>query len=218
MVSADSDCASLGHRSATAHLGRRKHYRLARDLAARRPKRALLMQRSSTLLLGPEDGWDHEAEFHDEVWRSIATGTEWYHIASLDGIELHLRRRNSTFPSAQSRPEQLVDVDGVVAIRGAAGSAPSPIRVLPDEYTSGFGDDFKVDRQVRLVAAELDDDVEALIVSDVGDDQLTIRLRGQPARTVFDACLAFYRRCPPLAAEALTACVNRALATEEVAR
>jgi hypothetical protein len=203
---------------ASAHFGRRDHYRLARDLVARRPVRALLMQRSSTLLLGPEDGWHHEAEFHDEVWRSVAEGTEWYHIASLEGIERHLRRRSSTFASAGSRPEHLVDFDGVVAIRSAGRHPPSPIRILPEEEWAGFGDDFKVDRQARLVAAELRNDAEALIVSDVGDHQLTIQLRGTAARTVLDAGLAFYRRCPPLASEALAACMSRALTTEEVTR
>ena len=218
MVSADTDCASLEQPSATAHLGRREHYRLARDLAAQRPKRATLMQRSSTLLLGPEDGWDHEASFHDEVWSSVEAGTQWYHVASLDGIERHLRRPTSRFPRVGVRPQHLIDVDGVVAIRSTNCHEPLPIRVLPPECTSEFGADFKIDRQARMLAAELDDDFEALVVADIGDQQLTIQLRGVPARTVFDACLALYERCPPLETEALRRCVDRILSAEENTR
>ena len=195
-------------------MGRREHYRLARELIARQPRRAVLMQRSSTILLGPEDGWDHEAEFHDEICRSLAAGTQWYHVVSLDGIEHHLKRPGSTFALAGTRPNHIVEIGEEVAIRSAGPDPPASIRSLPDEYSSGFDGDFKLDRQARLLAVELDHQFEALVVSDIGDQQLTIKLRGDPARTVFDAAVALYERCPPLNPGALRIHLDRFVPAE----
>jgi hypothetical protein len=198
----DADISS----SATVHVGRRDHYALATALIARGPSRAVLIQRSSTLLLGPELGWDDESRFYDEMRRSITVGTSWYHIASLRGIERHLDRRHSSFPMAAVGSTVVVDRDGVAAVPGP-GDVALPVKILPDELSSASGfdavgfdvDDFKIDRQIRLVAADLGDSAEALVVCDVGDQQLTIRVVGSAAHTVIDTCLALYHRCAPLA-------------------
>lgn len=192
--------------SATVHVGRRDHYALATTLIARGPRRAVLIQRSSTLLLGPELGWDDESSFYEEMRRSITVGTSWYHIASLRGIERHLDRRHSSFPMAAVGCTVVVDRDGVAAVPGP-GDVALPVKILPDKVSSASGfdsvgfdvDDFKVDRQIRLIAADLGDSAEALVVSDVGDQQLTIRVIGGAALTLIDTCLALYHRCPPLA-------------------
>lgn len=199
------------------HVGRREHYRLARELVAREPERVVLMQRSSTLLLGPEDGWDREAEFYDEVWRSVAAGTRWFHVASLRGIERHLERRGSSFPHAGSGSAHIVDHNGTVTIRSAVGTllVDQSIKVLPEEGSSRLGDDFscddyKFDRQIRLVAADFGDHSEALVVSDIGDRQVTIHVAGNAAAVLLEACIDFYRRCPPLNVDDLARCRTRA--------
>lgn len=205
---------------AAVHVGRREHYQLARDLIAGGPQRAVLMQRSSTLLLGPERGWDHEAAFHDEAWRSVERGTRWFHIASLVGIERHLERRGSSFPLVQAAgPDaawpHVVAHDGIVTIRGSHGQTAQPVKVLPDEDGLTCGDDFrtddfKFDRQARLVAADYGDHCEALVVSDVGDQQVTVHLDGPPAAVLIEVCVEFYERCPSLTTDHLARCLRRA--------
>jgi hypothetical protein len=189
------------------HVGQRRHYELALELMARRPERAVLMQRSSTVLLGPEEGWDDEAHFHDELLRSLDAGTVLYHIASLDGIRRHLARRASRFPLAGQVRARLPLDDGVVCLP-IGSSRRQPIKMLPAEGDSRFGADFKFDRQVRLVLADFAGDVEGLVVSDVGEQQCTLHLAGPPASTMFELCTVLYERCPLLRVAELDACLD----------
>jgi hypothetical protein len=51
--------------------GRQDHYKMACRLLDRSSKSIFLMQRSSTLVLGAEQGWDWEAKFYDMIWKSV---------------------------------------------------------------------------------------------------------------------------------------------------
>jgi hypothetical protein len=187
------------------HVGRRDHYRLAADILDRDPTRVVLMQRSSTLLLGPELGWNDEATFYAAACASIERGAQWFHVASLAGIGRHLRRPGSRFPDRDRAAARLIDVDGVVAI-GKASSAAMPVKDLPPERSAG---DLKIDRQARLLLADFAGEFEAIIVFDVGDQQVSVHQCGPFARDLFEVCLDFWARCPSLTWSALNhECVN----------
>ena len=175
------------------HIGRRDHYRLAAGVLLRRPRRVVLMQRSSSLVLGAEAGWDDEAAFLRSALATVAAGATWYHIASSAGIATHLARPSSCFPDRGTARRRLLDRDGVVSIGRTAATA-LPVRDLP---TTDVGD-FKIDRQARLLAADFGDDVEAVVVTDIGDRQCSIHHCGPLARALFDVCVDFWGTCPPL--------------------
>jgi hypothetical protein len=175
-------------------VGRRDHYQRAAELVRSAPRRVVLSQRSSTLLLGPELGWAAEAEFFEAAWTSLERGTEWFHLASPRGIADHLARATSRFPHRRAARGRL-STDGAIvglphahdawhAVKNIERAAPSP--------------DLKLDRQARLLVADLGDDFTAIVVEDVGDQQVTLHLGGGLAAQLFDLCLDFWLACPPL--------------------
>ena len=85
-----------------------------------------LVQRSSTLLLGPEAGWEAEEAFFESA-SPLAAGAEWFHIASTSGIANHLGvRLTSSFPHTDRALRQLrLDGDKVHL---PAGSRLFPIK------------------------------------------------------------------------------------------
>lgn len=176
------------------HIGRRDHYRHAAAMLDRGPARVVLMQRSSSLLLGAEAGWDDEGVFVAAAQRSITGGARWFHVASSAGIAVHLARPTSSFPDVAAACARLHDRDGAVAV-GASADAALPVRDLPYDRA---GDDFKLDRQARVLAADFDGSYEAILVTDVGERQCSIHQCGPYARDLFELCLEFWTSCPAL--------------------
>ena len=82
--------------------GKRSHYDLAVAFVNRRCRRIFLMQRSSTLILGPERGWGEEDQFSKALLKQIRAGAEFLHIVSLEGIRWHLEKKSSTFPDVDT--------------------------------------------------------------------------------------------------------------------
>ncbi len=181
------------------HIGHRDHYRLAADILDRSPDRVVLMQRSSSLLLGPEDGWDDEAVFYASALRSVASGTQWHHIATSAGIRRHLRRPGSRFSRRNAAMSELRSLGGTVAL-GPRDDMAFPVKELPPERA---GQDLKIDRQARLLLADFAGAFEAVVVVDIGDQQCSIHQCGPFARDLFELCLEFWTECPPFTWDAL---------------
>ena len=178
--------------------GRREHYFLARDLASKPCKRMILLQRSSSLVLGPEQGWGAEETFYHAIMNQIDAGVEFFHIVSLEGIKRHLQRKQSFFPETKAALARLShvkanDVDAV-AIKSSAGSWY--FHKLPEP---GIDPDFKPDRQARTFLVELaNGETEGVIVMDLGGMQSCFRLRGPKMAEFFNACYRFYEECEVL--------------------
>ncbi len=173
------------------HVGHRDHYRVAADIADRGPSRVVLMQRSSSLLLGPEHGWDDEAVFYDAAWRSIEAGAAWHHVASVDGISRHLRRPGSSFHRRDEALGRLHRRDDAVTL--GTGRHGRPVKqLLPDRSML----DYKLDRQARMLGADFDGEFETIVVVDVGDHQCSIHQCGPLAEKLFTLCLEFWSTCP----------------------
>ncbi len=174
--------------------GRREHYHLAEQLTYKECKRIFLMQRSSSLILGPERGWGEEETFYNALMTKIAQGTEFIHVVSLEGITRHLERPNSFFPNIESALNRLVDHTGRVAIQG-----PEHIwdfkRIADIEADA----DLKPDRQARVFLVETSDGTtEGMLVLDLGGTQSCFHLRGPKMATYMRQCVDFYHGCDDL--------------------
>jgi hypothetical protein len=77
------------------------------------------------------------------------------------------------------------------------------VKDLPPERSVG---DLKIDRQARLLLADFAGEYEAIIVFDVGDQQVSVHQCGPFARDLFELCLDFWSRCPSLTWSALDHC------------
>lgn len=182
-------------------VGRRDHYVHATRLIAAEPQRVVLVQRSSTMLLGPEAGWDAEAVFFETAWRSVESGAAWFHIASLRGIADHLARPTSTFPNIGVAMDRLSVEGGAVGLTDGCGRT-NPVK---DVDRLAPCPDLKIDRQARMLVADFGHAYEALIVENVGDQQVTLHLAEGAAADLFELGLWLWRECPPLASVDLQA-------------
>lgn len=174
------------------YVGGRDHYRRAAELLLAGPRQVVLIQRSSTLVLGPEAGWDDERAFYDAAWRSIDDGAEWFHLVSLAGIDSHLRRATSSFPRRAEARDRLASDGDIIGLPTPDGSV-QPIRILdgrPDHP------DFKVDRQARLLIADFEDRTCAILVENLGEQQVTFHLGRPWTDELLDVCHRQWLGCP----------------------
>ncbi len=178
----------------------RAHYITARRLLARTPTSIFLSQRSSTLLLGPEEDWSEESDFYSQLLAAIDAGTRLYCVVSLEGIRRHLRRRS--FPRRAEAIGRLhIDDDGAV---GIAGSSGGPVNWLRVEPSPDEDPDMKPDRQARTLISTFESDpLEAVLVLDIGGLRDSFRFIGPLAEEFSKHCQAFYNRCRPLTADQL---------------
>ncbi len=174
--------------------GRRDHYYLAERIAKTECKTLFLMQRSSSLILGPEQGWGAEESFYRAMIKKIEEGTQLYHIVSLEGISRHLARPESIFPDMSTALSHLSRTDKAVGIKGVSDTWY--FKRIPQEEEEK---DLKPDRQARTFLVELaNGEAEGVIVIDLGGKQSCFHLRGPLIRTFFQTCIDFYHRCPLL--------------------
>lgn len=171
--------------------GTRDHYYLAESLARISCKRIFLMQRSSTLILGPELGWEAERIFYEALLEQIAKGAEFHHIVSMEGIDRHLSRPQSKFPNTKRALERLANSKGVVGIEGP-GSFWG-FKKIPE---GGEIPDLKPDRQARTFLIEREEgNTEGVIVLDLGGMQSHFHIAGPKVTEYIDACRRFYDQC-----------------------
>jgi hypothetical protein len=171
--------------------GYRDHYYLAEKLAKERCESIFLMQRSSTVILGPEHGWDAEKVFYYALLEQIKQGVDFHHIVSVEGIARHLERPNSHFPDAPKTLSQLDKTTDKVGIRGRERTWY--FKRIPDEGTEM---DLKPDRQARTFIVELKSGaIEGVMVADLGGMQSSFRIRGEKMQEFLSKCREFYSKC-----------------------
>jgi len=171
--------------------GRRDHYYLAERLAKVACTRIFLMQRSSTLVLGPEQGWGAEKVFYEALLKRIDRGTAFLHIISLDGITRHLERPQSTFPDMREAVSKLSVEADIVGFRGPTNTWQ--FRKIPAEAEC---EDLKPDRQARTFIVEPEiGPPEGVLVVDLGGMQSCFHLCGPEMQRFFEDCIKFYENC-----------------------
>lgn len=175
--------------------GAKNHYALAANLFAKPVKNVFLMQRSSSLVLNAEQGWEGEKHFLDKIREVINECNFFYHIIALDGIEAHIQRKNSVFPHFKDFTLNLEKVGGNVAVKKKNSKNENIfyLRKLPKDNQDTL---FKLDRQARVLIVEYEDGVtSAVIVQNMGENQACFLLEGKKAKEYLDVCIEFYYSC-----------------------
>lgn len=185
--------------------GRREHYYLAEKLANIECSSMFLMQRSSSIILGPEDGWDAESAFYEALIGQLDKGTTLYHIVNIEGIKRHLERQHSIFLNTSKALSRLscISVYGknLVTIDG-----PKSQRFLKKIPEIKSDPDLKPDRQARtFIIKKTDGEAEGVLVLDLGGMQSSFHIRGPIMTEFFDACKRYYDECDLLEWEDLKA-------------
>jgi hypothetical protein len=178
---------------------KKEHYSMARELFKKECKNIFLMQRSSSIILGAEQGWTEEGSFLQVIINEIKKCDNFYHIISLEGIEAHFKRKDSTFPNFKSFSKNLINIDGNVAIKKNNESSQEEnylIRRLPEYGEEGFDEFFKLDRQARvLIVVYKDDTAKAVIVQNLGSQQTCFLMEGDEIKKYFFICKDYYSSC-----------------------
>jgi len=181
------------------HENRKGHYPLAEELVNNSCKKIFLMQRSSSIILGPEQGWGGEKVFYEALLKQIKGGTEFLHVVSIEGIINHIKRDSSVFPRAKEAISNLSQEGDCIGIAGP--SSNFFIKKIPEEA----GDpDLKADRQARALIVELSDgSVEGLLVADLGARQGWFHMKGPKIANFLKRCYDFYYECDHLTSQDL---------------
>jgi len=169
------------------------HYDIAKEmLKNKKCKNIFLMQRSSSLVLGHEEGWSEEEGFHKHLIKGINTCESFYHIISLEGIENHFKKKNSFFPFFKNFNEILIEKNGNVAIKNTRkDNKIFYLKGMPFEDDSNPF--FKLDRQARVLTIEYEDGmVKTLIVQNLGDNMTSFLLEGYNMTGYLESCKQYY--------------------------
>lgn len=180
--------------------GKKDHYLLANKMINRKCKEIFLMQRSSSLVLGAEQSWDQEKEFIDILMGAINSCDNFYHIISTEGIRAHIKRRASYFPEFKDYKRRLYkkNRNGNVLIKcdGINANKEFVLKNLPDDDSDEY---FKLDRQARIMSVVYEDNqVETVIVQNLGSDQTCFHIRGDLMKDFFKQCKDYYLSCNPV--------------------
>jgi hypothetical protein len=184
--------------------GAQDHYQVSQRLMKRRVRRLFLMQRSSSLVLGPEQGWNWEKRFYDLVMEKLNEGTELFHLISLEGISRHLKRRNSSFPGTRTVEDRLqrikpgstaggtqFAIGDIVGLTTPQGKINMFKKLAPEGEET-----FKPDRQARTLIAEFEDGVvEGVVVVDLGGTQTAFLMSGPEMKEWLEECLNYWYTC-----------------------
>lgn len=167
------------------------NFELAVKLLSKPCSHVLVMQRSSSLVLGAEKGWNGESKFYDALIESVQTGVQLSHVVSIEDSIHHLRRNGCHFPDALAAIEQFHCINGNVHISG--GGRTNCIKRMPRIPNDPL---FKLDRQARTVLVEYEDRTcEGIMVTDLGAKQGWFTLQGITARKFMKTCYEFYCEC-----------------------
>lgn len=175
--------------------GAKNHYSAAKRLFDIPCKSIFLMQRSSSLILNAEQGWGEEDDFVRRIKKAIDECGYFYHIITLEGIEAHLQRKNSVFPNFKNFSDNIENREGTVVVKSKnkSGRKNFYLKKLPKDSQDSL---FKLDRQSRvLITEDIEDNVKAVIVQNLGTDQTCFVIQGPKAREYLVACIDYYNKC-----------------------
>ena len=175
--------------------GKRDHYSAAKKLLNGPMQKIFLMQRSSSMVLNAEQGWGEEDEFLQIIKREVNRCEYFYHLITLEGIELHLRRKDSVFPNFKHFSDNLDNYGGNVVIKHSNGCNDRKffLRKLPKD---NHNPDFKLDRQSRvLITEDMENNTRAVVVQNLGTDQTCFVIQGPQAKEYLKLCINYYYEC-----------------------
>jgi hypothetical protein len=170
---------------------KKEHYAMAKELFNKKCKNIFLMQRSSSVILGAEGGWNEEGDFYNYLMEAIKICDNFYHIISLEGITAHLKRKDSVFPNFKNFTTNLTAEDGRVAIKVKRNDKKRFfLKRLPKDESDPF---FKLDRQARVLVVQYEDNVvKTVMVQNLGSDQTCFLLEGNEMGKYLRSCIDYF--------------------------
>ncbi|HUT99355.1 MAG TPA: hypothetical protein VM054_09810 [bacterium] len=193
-LSAEGILKSTGFTLVTEmHRGRDIHYEKTLGLLRGGLKTIFLLQRSSTLVLGPAFDSSNEFILATRLYSLVReTDTALFHLVSLEGIGERLRSAGDTHPKLDLALGNLVRVPSeggdLVGVAGYGG------RSWVLRHLDRRGD---VENQVRFCIVEREDTLcEGVVVFRFGGEDFSLLMKGPAAAQLLDAGRALYERSP----------------------
>jgi hypothetical protein len=176
-------------------------YELAKEVLTPDCTQVFLMQRSSTLILGPESGFRSEQKYYEVLADTLDSGVEVRHIVHLKGIETHFRVGGTRqFPEVQAALNRLRRQGEIVGWKDSDG------RFTPFKKLKKSEEDHKQkeDRQLRTIMVKASEGrIQGAFASDLGHLPLCFHLKGPALSDLFRRCWAFWGECQALTWEDL---------------
>jgi hypothetical protein len=181
------------------HEGRDIHYEISLDILhddlSNKITKIFILQRSSTLILGPKSDSDNEFILHMRLSNLIKEkDIEFYHVTSLDGLKKDISMRDAQNEYSQIKTARnnldIIGNEKLVGILGFEGKC-YPFRQLSRQYD--------VDNQVRFLIVEREDkSSKAIVVFKYGNSNCSIKISGPIATALLRYGLVLYEKCRPL--------------------
>ncbi|MBX3083935.1 MAG: nucleotide-binding protein [Anaerolineae bacterium] len=167
------------------------HYKIANLMLEKNCTSICLLQVSSSLIAGPEEGNTYEAPFLDALYMRLRDGAELFHITTLKGMHEHLTSANRAYSSIGTALEKLSRDTSNVSVAG--GRNRWSIRVA-DEVGGNLDN-----TMIRLAPAFLvrytDKPTEGLFVVNIGISRTCFHMAGEKIDDFFRRCEDFYHNC-----------------------
>jgi hypothetical protein len=193
-LSAEGILKSTGFTLVTEmHRGRDIHYEKTLGLLKNGLKTIFLLQRSSTLVLGPAFDSSNEFILATRLYSVVReTDAALFHLVSLEGIGERLRSAGDSHPKLDVALGNLVRVPSaegdLVAVAGRAGGR------WIFRHLDNRGD---VENQVRFFIVEREDGLcEGVVVFRLGGEDFSLLMKGPAAGQLLAAGRALYERSP----------------------
>ncbi len=196
-LSAEDILRTTGYTLVTEiHQGRDIHYEKTLDLLQGELKTIFLLQRSSTLILGPAFDSSNEFILATRIYSVVReTDVAFYHLVSLEGIAERLRNTHDAYPKLDVALKQLIHVDRPegedhVGIAGSGG------KHWVFKHLDHRGD---VENQVRFFIVEYADGMcEGVIVFRLGDADFSLRMKGPAVARLLRSGRELHERSAPV--------------------
>ncbi len=175
--------------------GPRGYYEAAVDMLRESCRSIALLQYSSTLILGSQEGLRDEQRFYELLLQQVRKNAQLHHITSLSIMQQHLKSPSRSYPRVCEALQELDREGNSVRVRSERETMP--IRVIPESHSVASlplelstGQAFAVQRE--------DGRTEALTIANIGRDTACFRILGPKMEGLLRKCETFYATCEVL--------------------
>lgn len=166
--------------------GPRDHYAFANEMLDHECRKIVLIQRSSTLLLGPEQGNILEERSYNLLKEKIRDGVEFYHVMSIKGIEEQLSSEKRVYSQIKEALSEIKLVKGTLQLQGELEAWPIKVAGGAVSFTKLFPSFF-----VEYMNGE----TEALFLTRIGISRQCFHMAGPEMSNFLNFSRDYYSQC-----------------------
>lgn len=158
----------------------REHYRIANKiLSSKDISELILVQKSSSLILGHERGDKDEEVFSNNIFNYISDGNKFYHITDVAKIEEKISNDRTFINSKREEIKNIYSNNKTLPIRLPDKETPQPILLVKYNHHKK--------------------PMEGIILSHTGISEACLHVRGKMIKKYWDTYLeCYYNRCTEL--------------------